>query len=286
MKLEKLTPAHVKQAVAIYLDHAWPEGAQGAPRAVADSVAESTTLRELRSAFQTQKSENGGNCRRYSLRLGNHRYPWMKFVVQEYLVDGEFFFSVDTHDELKIDPSTPDYEAWTELQHYNRDLKRDIETHWARTDLPTHGDLRVLCEGLARARTDEVCEVERLRGKRLLVVDDDEDVAEGEAAVLAARGYTVETAFDGAQVLARMAQDPLPDLVILDYAMPVHDGEEVMRALRADPRTAGVPILLATASNLDLSVLTRATGLLKKPYPRTTLYAMVDRLLLAAEQRS
>ncbi|MEL6430441.1 MAG: response regulator, partial [Planctomycetota bacterium] len=85
-----------------------------------------------------------------------------------------------------------------------------------------------------------------------------------------------------AQVLARMAKDPLPDLVILDFAMPVHDGEEVMRALRADARTRDVPILLATASELDLTVLGRATGLLKKPYTRTTLYAMVDRLLLAA----
>lgn len=283
MKLERMTPAHVKQAVAIYLDHAWPDGPKGKPRAIAEAIADSSALKELRAAFATTRSEKSSQYRRYWLRLGNSRYPWMKFVVQEYLVDGEFFFSVDTHDELKIDPAAPDYASWCELQEVNRDLKRDIETHWARADLPTHGDLRALCEGLARAQTDAQCEELALRGKRLLVVDDDEDVARGEAAVLAARGFTVETAFDGGQVLARMAQDPLPDLVVLDYAMPVQDGEQVMRKLRADERTRRVPILLATASELDLSVLERATGLLKKPYSRTALYAMVDRLLLAAE---
>ncbi|MEL6432077.1 MAG: hypothetical protein AAFR54_23130, partial [Planctomycetota bacterium] len=232
MKLERLTPAHVKQAVSIYLDHAWPDGPRGGPRAVAESVAKSATLKELRSAFETQADPNRARprpsdsdgasttdskgassgsadaspeqpekteqCRRYALRLGNHRYPWMKFIVQEYLVGGEFFFSVDTHDELRVGPDSPDYEGWLELQGFNRELKREIETHWARTDLPTHGDLRALCEGLARARTDATCSEEGLIGKRLLVVDDDVDVAEGEAAVLAARGYTVETAFDGA----------------------------------------------------------------------------------------
>ena len=140
MRLERLTPAHVKQAVAIYLDHAWPDGPLGKSRAAADSVSASSTLKELRTAFEAT-SEPGPNpveaegearnkeeqCRRYALRLGNHRYPWMKFVIQEYLVGGEFFFSVDTHDELRIEPDSPDYAGWLELQAFNRDLKRVIE---------------------------------------------------------------------------------------------------------------------------------------------------------------
>ena len=113
----------------------------------------------------------------------------------------------------------------------------------------------------------------------LLVVDDDEDVAYGAAAVLAARGYQVETAFDGRQVLDRMALDPLPDLVVLDFSMPEFNGEEVMRRLRADERTMDVPLLLATASEIDLSTIDRASGRLRKPYPRSVLYGMIDRLL-------
>ena len=46
------------------------------------------------------------------------------------------------------------------------------------------------------------------------------------AAVLRAIGYQVETAYDGRQVLDRMAQDPLPDLVVLDFGMPEFDGED------------------------------------------------------------
>ena len=287
MKLSQLTPAHVRQAIAIYVDRAWPDGITGAPQEKLQQLGERPSLREMRSVFAESSSEDGEGgergCRRFTLRLGNARYPWMKFVIQEYLVAGEFFFSVDTHDDIRVDPSTPDYEPWCALQVFNRDLKRGIESEWAEIQLPTHGDLRALCEGIARvgesATGPGAILNEELRGKRLLVVDDDEDVAYGAAAVLAARGYQVETAFDGRQVLERMALDPLPDLVVLDFAMPEFDGEEVMRRLRADERTMGVPLLLATASEIDLSTIQRASGLLRKPYPRSVLYGMIDRLL-------
>lgn len=281
MKLEKLTPAHVKQAVAIYLDHAWPEGPKGASLQALEKLEGQDSLRGMRGIFESGSTRKGPRTHRYCLRLGNHRYPWMKFVIQEYLVDGEFFFSVDTHDELRIDPSTPDYPSWCELQRYNRALKKEIEEEWASAQLPTHGDLRALCEGIERLGSDGSC-ANAHRGKRVLVVDDDEDVACGEAAVLRAMGYQVETAYDGRQVLDRMAEDPLPDLVVLDFAMPEFDGEEVMRRLRADPRTASVPLLLATASEIDLETIQRASGLLRKPYPRSVLCGMIDRLLTDA----
>ncbi|MEM1451568.1 MAG: response regulator [Planctomycetota bacterium] len=286
MKLNKLTPAHVKQAVAIYVDHAWPTGPTGQPLAKRDAVAAGTTLEDLRDVFEETRREGGTYQKRYCLRLGNHRYPWMKFVIQEYLVDGEFFFSVDTHDEMRIDPSMPDYESWCDLQRFNRDLKRDIEDEWARASLPTHGDLRALCEGIARLEGGGEDGDPARRGQRVLIVDDDEDVCMGAAAVLTARGYDVETAFDGRQVLDRMKCDPLPDLVVLDFAMPEFDGEEVMRRLRADERTQGVPLLLATASDIDLATIQRASGLLRKPYPREVLFEMIDRLLADSGGRS
>ena len=293
MKLAQLTPAHVRLAIAIYVEHAWPDGASGPAAETLKSLAERQTLREMRNVFVETTSEAFQNsassdadkaavergCRRFALRLGNARYPWMKFIMQEYLVAGEFFFSVDTHDDLRVDPSTPDYGPWCDLQLFNRELKRDIEHGWAEADLPTHGDLRAICEGIARVGEDGTEAQSDLRGKRILVVDDDEDVAFGAAAVLSARGYVVETAFDGRQVLDRMGQDPLPDLVVLDFAMPEFDGEEVMRRLRADDRTKAVPLLLATASDIDLSTIQRASGLLRKPYPRRVLYSMIDRLL-------
>jgi CheY-like chemotaxis protein len=276
MRIEDLKPAHVRRAVAIYLDLAWPErGASGAPRppvTVAD-LEQASTLDELFALFQAPRAAEEDSFKRYTLRLGNRRYPFMKFVVQEYLVDEEYFFSVDTHDDLNIPPDNPDYEGWLELKRYNADLKQRIEGAWQEAGLPTHGDLRVLAEGLAQV------EREGQKRARLLVADDEQDVAQGLKALLEGRGYQVECAYDGRQVLERLEHDPLPDLVVLDYAMPELDGQEVLRRLRADERTESLPVLLTTASSIELGELQRASGLLRKPYPREVLFAMLARLL-------
>lgn len=271
-----MTPDHVRAAVALYLEHAWPASSGRKPPIDRADIEAPSTLREMRELFDHPPKASGVTHRRYTLRLGNYRYPFMKFVIQEYLVDGEFFFSVDTHDEMRVDPSMPDYDEWQELRVFNRKLKGDIERAWAAAELPTHDDLRALCEGLARLERSDVGAGTQ---GHLLIVDDEEAVAVGLAAMLRARGYAVETAFDGRQAFERMARDPLPDLVVLDFSMPELDGEEVMRRLRADPRTAGVPLLLATASDIDLATLQRASGLLRKPYPREMLVGMIDRLL-------
>lgn len=104
-------------------------------------------------------------------------------------------------------------------------------------------------------------------------------MALGLAAVLSARGFQVETAFDGLEVLPRLASGPCPDLVILDYSMPELDGQEVLRRMRADPLHAEVPVLMATAREFDLADLPPCTGFLRKPYPRELLFTMVDQML-------
>ena len=180
---------------------------------------------------------------------------------------------MDTHDEHIMSPEHPEWKEWCELKTFNRGLKLRIETEWAREALPTHADLRTLAEGLARL------EREGDKRARLLVVDDEEDVCQGLGALLGARGYAVDLAYNGQEVLDRLAQDPLPDLVILDYAMPGLDGAEVLRRIRADKRLDSLHVLLATASSIDLKNMQRANGLLRKPYPRDVVIAMVKQLL-------
>ena len=158
-------------------------------------------------------------------------------------------------------------------------MKTEIEAALHRAGLPTNQDLRELMEELAQLEREDV------KRKRLLVVDDEENVAQGLKAVLDARGYDVEVAFDGRQVLDRMSRDPLPDLVLLDYSMPELDGEEVLREIRGDVRCARVPVLVATASSIDPARMGRASGLLRKPYPRQLLFAMIGRILDAAAER-
>ena len=277
MRLDSLTPAHFRRAVAIYMAHAWPSGPSGTARVDPGILDGCGSLQEMLACCETPSSgAQGPNAARYTLRLGNHRYPFMKFVVQEYLVDEEYFFSVDTHDDLKITPDMPDYSGWCELRRFNTALKVEIEGAWQAGDLPTHEDLRALMEDMAQVECGQE------GGARLLVVDDERDVARGLAAVLAARGYQVETAFDGQQVLDRMSREPLPDLLVLDYSMPELNGEEVMERLRAREDLADLPILLATATNIDLAAMSRASGLLRKPYPAELLFKMIRELLGAS----
>jgi len=281
MRLENMTPAHVRRAVDVYLRRAWPEDAEKSPSITASDLEGAATMEALLECFdRVDAAEEQDGFRRYTLRLGNQRYPFMKFVIQEYLVDAEFFFSVDTHDNLEIRPGTPDYDEWLRIKDYNRLLKDKIEFDWREASLPTHEDLRLLCEGLAPV------EREGQKRARLLIVDDEKEVAMGLRALLSARGYEVELAYTGEEVLERMACDPLPDLVLLDYELPELDGEEVLDRLRADPRTASLPVLMATASSIELSRLGKVNGLLHKPYPRAVLFKMIRELLGLPKQGS
>ncbi len=278
MRLDELTPAHVRLAVQLYMDRAWPDPGTANPWFDPKQLEGIASIKELFRQFSSSGDvEDGPACARYTLRLGNQAYPFMKFVLQEYLVDHEYFFSVDTHDDLDIPPGSPEFPKWQEIRRANSQLKAAIEAAWGQAGLPNNEDLQRLAEGLAR--------VERgaNRRGRLLIVDDEQGVALGLEALLEARGFTVEVAYDGRQVLERLRHDPLPDLVVLDYSMPELDGDEVLERLRTNARTADLPVLLATASSIDIGRMQRVSALLRKPYPREVLFKMIDDLL--AQQR-
>jgi CheY-like chemotaxis protein len=82
-------------------------------------------------------------------------------------------------------------------------------------------------------------------GRRVLVVDDDQAVADSMAMVLEALGYRVRLAHDGPQALAAAA-DFRPAVVLLDIGMPGMDGHEVARRLRAVPENSGVYLVAVT----------------------------------------
>jgi CheY-like chemotaxis protein len=274
VRLEQLTPAHVRRAVALYMSAAWADPARANPWFDPARLEGLDSIEEVFDLFTSSEDQvNGPQCQRYTLRLGNDSYPFMKFVLQEYLVDHEYFFSVDTHDDLDVPEGTPDYDAWLELRRHNQGLKQAIEAAWSKEGLPTNEDLHRLALGLAEVETQAGS-----RG-RLLVVDDERGVAQGLRALLGARGYIVDCAYDGKEVLERLRADPLPDLVLLDYSMPGLDGEEVLRRMRASKRLENVPVLLLTASSIDLGRMQRVSGLLRKPYPRQLLFKMIEQLL-------
>lgn len=86
--------------------------------------------------------------------------------------------------------------------------------------------------------------------ERILIVDDEPDILEFIAYNLNKEGYTVFTASDGEEAL-RVAADCQPDLILLDIMMPVFDGVEVCRQLRATPQFAQTIIAFLTARDED-----------------------------------
>ena len=88
----------------------------------------------------------------------------------------------------------------------------------------------------------------------ILVVDDNQDNVNIAREILLSRGFEVRVAYNGQSALASVEQQR-PDLVLLDVMMPQMSGMEVLDRLRANPATAGVPVILVTAKDQDEDIL-------------------------------
>jgi DNA-binding response OmpR family regulator len=117
---------------------------------------------------------------------------------------------------------------------------------------------------------------------RVLIVEDDEDIAALIAHYLEKSGYTAEIMADGGRALIRARETP-PDLVILDLMLPGLNGLEICKALRAGSGTATLPIIMLTARGEEAE---RIAGLdvgaddyVVKPFSPNELIARVRALL-------
>jgi DNA-binding response OmpR family regulator len=116
----------------------------------------------------------------------------------------------------------------------------------------------------------------------LLAIDDDPLATELLRVSLAPAGFTVLTAGGGTEGLemARLAQ---PELIILDLMMPDVDGFAVIEGLRADPRTATIPIVVLTSKSMTAEEKARLNGRIshlarKSDFDRAELLALIQRL--------
>ncbi|MCW2725437.1 MAG: Diguanylate cyclase response regulator [Frankiales bacterium] len=125
---------------------------------------------------------------------------------------------------------------------------------------------------------------------RILVADDDEDIARFVELHLTLEGFSVEVVHDGGQALDR-ATAGRPDLVLLDVMMPVYDGLEVIRRLRAQASTTALPVIMLSARTLSsdrvIGLTAGADDYIVKPFDTLELVARVRTTLRrTAEMRS
>jgi two-component system, cell cycle response regulator DivK len=119
-----------------------------------------------------------------------------------------------------------------------------------------------------------------MTGEQILVVEDNEKNMKLFRDVLQATGYTTIEASSGEEALA-LAGGRTPDLVLMDIQLPDIDGVEALRRLRADERTAAVPVLALTAQAMqgDRERFLEAgfDGYVSKPVNVVELIAIVKR---------
>jgi len=123
------------------------------------------------------------------------------------------------------------------------------------------------------------------RVARVLVVEDDPDIAQLVSHYLEKAGFTTEIASSGRDALTSVAAQP-PDLLVLDLMLPQVDGLEICRVVRGNTATAGVPIIMLTAraeeSDRIVGLEIGADDYLAKPFSPGELVARVRALLRRA----
>lgn len=116
----------------------------------------------------------------------------------------------------------------------------------------------------------------------ILLVEDNEDNVTVYRAILEHSGFRVLEARDGPEGI-RAARDELPDLVLMDISIPLVDGWEATRVLKADPATARIPVVALTAhafeSDRARALEAGCDGYLVKPIEPRQVVAEVRRLL-------
>ncbi|RKX26585.1 MAG: DNA-binding response regulator [Candidatus Zixiibacteriota bacterium] len=117
---------------------------------------------------------------------------------------------------------------------------------------------------------------------KILIVEDERDIAELIVYNLEREGFQVETAVSGEEGLDKTKKEH-PDLVVLDIMLPEMNGLDVCRALRLDQATRSIPIIMLTARNEDIDVVTGlevgADDYITKPFSPRVLIARIRSVL-------
>ena len=111
------------------------------------------------------------------------------------------------------------------------------------------------------------------RSPRLLLVEDDADIRETLAELLEEAGYRVESAADGLIALAKLREEPAPDLVLLDMMMPRMDGHGFLAELKKTPAWQRLKVVAISATEVKEPL--GVTAFVKKPFDPARLLKLI-----------
>jgi DNA-binding response OmpR family regulator len=120
--------------------------------------------------------------------------------------------------------------------------------------------------------------------RKVLLIDDEEEMVEMVSVSLSAAGYAMTTAFESLQGIEK-AKNEKPDLILLDIMMPGMDGYEICRRLKALEETKNIPVIFFTAmGNVDLEEKVFAVcgrDFIRKPFEPEELLEKIKKALSA-----
>lgn len=126
-----------------------------------------------------------------------------------------------------------------------------------------------------------------MQKKKVLIVDDDPDIVAVLSMSMHEKDYFVLNAYDGLQAIS-LTKKEKPDIVVLDLMLPEIDGFEVIKALKEDPETKDIPILVVTARTIEDRIKAIKMGVeeyLIKPFTLRTLFEELDKILKTEEEK-
>jgi len=120
------------------------------------------------------------------------------------------------------------------------------------------------------------------RKKKILIVEDEKDIAEGIKARLDLGGYSVIMAFDGKEGVEK-ARSEKPDLILMDVMMPLLNGFDACEIIKGESKTKDIPIIVLTAlpniDDADKAFKAGANDFLNKPFTNQKLMEKIKKAL-------